>query len=315
MTTSPAIDSTSAWDQYWRDGRVASCGGEGGSNYQAAIADGWRAFFDTLADGVRILDVCTGNGAIARLAAGIAVSRSLRVAIDAVDAAAINPGVTGPGADMIRYSPRVPAERLPFNDGSFDFLVGQYAIEYTDLERTLAELHRVSRPDARLRFVTHAAGSVVVQEAAIQIADAQKLAATGIFDAAEAYARASSSRMSTVGEDEARDRLGLAIRALQAAEHGTDDLTMYRNVGSVIVHAIQQLPRVGSEPVLAKIAETRAAIAAHEARLSAMRRAALDEPRAQAIANEASRLWSRPFRLEALVRDDGALFGWVLASA
>lgn len=57
-----------AWDHYWRDGRLASCGGEGGAGYQTAIARGWREFFAGLANGSRILDVCSGNGAIALLA-------------------------------------------------------------------------------------------------------------------------------------------------------------------------------------------------------------------------------------------------------
>src|SRR5262249_14723851 len=64
--------STSAWDQYWQDGRLASCGGQGGVNYQPVIAEGWRRFFGTLTDGAHVLDICTGNGAVARLAAEVA---------------------------------------------------------------------------------------------------------------------------------------------------------------------------------------------------------------------------------------------------
>ncbi|HET9819191.1 MAG TPA: class I SAM-dependent methyltransferase [Rhodanobacteraceae bacterium] len=312
---SPSLpESTFAWDQYWRDGRLASCGGEGGTNYQPAIAEGWRRFFSTLHDGARILDICTGNGAVARLAAEAARGHNLHVAIDAVDSASINPTGLGPDAGMVTFSPRVPAESLPFPDASFDFIVGQYAIEYTDLERSLAELKRVSRQTATVRFVTHAAGSVVVQEAKRQIDDAERLTATGIFEAAEALARAAGNNPSAASLDDVRGNFRSALESLQAAAGRAEDLRMYQNVGTVIVHAIQHQPSAGAGPVLDKIAETAAAIKAHRARLAAMRRAALDAPRARALAALAERLWARRFGLESLVRPDGAEFGWVLAS-
>lgn len=312
MNPAPLPDSTFAWDQYWRDGRLASCGGEGGANYQPAIAAGWRRFFDALADGARVLDICTGNGAVARLAAETAVARSVTFAIDAVDAAAINPTHAGPGAAMIRFCPRVPAEKLPFADGCFDAIVGQYAIEYTDLGRTMVELRRVSRASAAIRFVTHAAGSVVVQGTANQLAEAERLLGTGIFEAAENLATVSGIGPAAAGLDEARNKFGESLQALRAAAANAADQVMFRNVGGVIVDAIQKQSLVGTATVIDKIRETATAIRAHEGRLSAMRRAALDAPAAQALADSAEQLWGRKFTLETLVRADGAVFGWVV---
>ena len=314
MNSPPLPDSTFAWDQYWGDGRLASCGGEGGTNYQPAIAEGWRVFFGSISDGAHILDICSGNGAVALLAAEIARARSVNVTIEAVDAAAINPTTLGPGADMIRFSPRTPAESLPFPDASFDVIVGQYAIEYTHVERTLTELNRVSRQSVNIRFVTHAAGSVVVQEAKRQLADANRLTRTGIFEAAESLVRASETQLDVGGLDDSRRNFHNALRVLQHAATSAVDPRMYQNVGNVIVHAIQQQPRVGTGPVLDKIAETASAVKAHQARLSAMCRAALDASGAQTLTASAERLWDRKFRLEPLARPDGALFGWVLAT-
>lgn len=307
-------DPTFAWDQYWRDGRLASCSGEGGINYHDAIAEGWRRFFSTLSDGARILDICTGNGAIARLASEAARARSLKVSIDAVDAAMINPPGSAPGADVIRFSPRTPAEDLPFPDASFDVIVGQYAIEYTDVERSLAELNRVSRQAVSIRFVTHAAGSIVVQEAKRQLDDAERLLATGIFEAAEAFVRLRESHMDAIRTHDARGSFQNAVRALQSAATGSADMQMYRNVGNVVVHAVQQQPHAGAGPVLDKIAETASAVRAHQARLSAMRRAALDASGAQSLLARAERLWPKEFELNVLARSDGAVLGWVLES-
>jgi ubiquinone/menaquinone biosynthesis C-methylase UbiE len=312
LNSPPLPDSTFAWDQYWRDGRLASCGGEGGANYQPAIAEGWRRFFNTLPDGARVLDVCTGNGAVARLAAEAASARNHHVIIDAVDSAAIHPVKLGSHADMIRFSPRICAEELPFPDACFDVIVGQYAIEYTDVERTLAELKRVSRQTADIRFVTHASGSVVVQEAKRQLDEAERLMATGVFEAAEVLAKASA--LTPNEQLEARRHFHEALQSLQLAARSAADLTMYQNVGTVIVHAIQHQHLVGSRLVLDKISETATAIRAHQGRLSAMRQAALDASGAQALSATAERLWARKFELERLVRSDGAEFGWVLAS-
>lgn len=308
MSHTPLPESTSAWDQYWHDGRLASCGGAGGANYQSTITEGWQRFFAGMPAGARVLDVCCGNGAVARLAADAARLRGVRVAIDAVDAAAIHADAVD-DTGMIRFSPRVAAEDLPFPDASFDVVVGQYAIEYTDLERTLAELSRVSRPSTEVRFVTHAADSVVVQGARLQLADAEKLIATGIFEAAESFA-AASGNPGDAGRAH-RDFLG-ALQALQQAKAGALDLPMYQNVGNVIIDAIQQQPRIGTAPVLDKIRETASAIKAHQTRLSAMCRAALDPSAAHALVASAERLWNRNFELGPLVRSDGALFGWVM---
>ena len=310
----PPADPTYAWDQYWRDGRLASCGGEGGANYQSTIADGWRRFFNTLPDGARVLDVCAGNGAVARLVAEAAKARNLHVTIDAVDSASIHPEDPGFEADAIRFHPRTRAENLPFPDATFDVIVSQYGIEYTDVERSLIELKRVSRQAIRIRFVTHATGSIVVQGAKDQIDEAKRLAGTGIFPAAAALVQATAGSAPATDLEPARRNFQNALQSLQAAAARAADQGMYQNVGAVIVHAMRQQARVGARPVLDKIAETELAIKAHEARLSAMRAAALDAPRAQALAAIATRLWNRKFSLERLVRSDGAEFGWTLES-
>ena len=315
MNSTLLADSTVAWDQYWRDGRLASCGGEGGANYQPVIAEGWRQFFGSLADGARVLDICTGNGAVARLAAEAATARKLTVVIEAVDSATINPVQLGAAAGLIRFSSRVQAEHLPFADAMFDVIVGQYALEYTDVERTMPELRRVSRPTAAVRFVMHAVGGVVVREAKRQLADVERLAGTGIFESAEALVRATMQCTAAAGPLDARTNFQASLQKLNDAAKSALDMMMYRNVAAVLVHAIQHLHDVGAATVLDKIREAATAIRSHEARLSAMSNAALDAAAAQALLALAQQLWGKPFSLDELIRSDGAVFGWVLASS
>lgn len=48
------------------------------------------------------------------------------------------------------------AEALPFEDASFDFVVsGLVLCSVTDLEKSIAEIHRVLRPGGELRMIEH----------------------------------------------------------------------------------------------------------------------------------------------------------------
>jgi ubiquinone/menaquinone biosynthesis C-methylase UbiE len=51
---------------------------------------------------------------------------------------------------------RAPAEALPLEDGSFDFVVSTLVLcTVSDQERALAEIHRVLKPTGRLLFLEH----------------------------------------------------------------------------------------------------------------------------------------------------------------
>ena len=66
---SEAPEAEPAWDSFWRYDRLSSFhAAPGAPNYGPPVADGWRAFFRSLPDGAQVLDLATGNGAIAVLA-------------------------------------------------------------------------------------------------------------------------------------------------------------------------------------------------------------------------------------------------------
>src|SRR5436190_14480512 len=61
------------------------------------------------------------------------------------------PGVTRPVQVV-----RVPAEQLPFEDGSFDYVVATLVLcTVDDPDRALQEAHRVLKPGGRLLFLEH----------------------------------------------------------------------------------------------------------------------------------------------------------------
>ena len=159
--------ATSIWNDYWHFDRLSSFDDAGPTNYREEITASWQAFFDSLPDGASILDLCTGNGAIAVIAAASARRARKRFRIVAVDAADVNPyrHVKQHRDELaaIEFWPATPIERLPWPVASFDAVVSQYGIEYSDLSLSLPELARVVAPGGRVRLVLHAAEGPVVQ--------------------------------------------------------------------------------------------------------------------------------------------------------
>lgn len=312
----PVADSW-AWDQYWRDGRLASCGGAGGANYQQTITGAWKLYFEKLAPDSRILDACTGNGAIARLAAESAASRGVRFAIEAFDSAMIAPGRIPPNiSGMITFHGRVSAERLPYPSRSFDCVVGQYAVEYTQMDLSLPEMARVSKPAACIRFLVHAADGIVAQSARHQLADIERFRRTwDIFSAARRIAELRDAGAEQTRCRQAQAEYHAGVEALRKASVHAVEPVMYHNICNVLTHALSQQHRVGTKPVLDKIAEAVATLDAHAFRLEAMSKAALDERQTQGLVNLAASVWGHPFRYAPLAKSDGAHLGWLVETA
>jgi ubiquinone/menaquinone biosynthesis C-methylase UbiE len=158
------------WESYYRGGALASCPLGLEPNYTREVRDLWVAFFSSLPDGARILDIGTGNGAIALIAVETAAALGRSYAVDGVDVAQIDPArYVKDGARLfkdVRFHAGVSAEALPFEPGSFDAVSGQYALEWTDCSRSLAETFRVLKSGGRAQFILHHRDSIIVENAA-----------------------------------------------------------------------------------------------------------------------------------------------------
>ena len=164
---SAEMSEISIWNDYWHFDRLGSFDDLGETNYREEVAAGWRSFFDSLPDGASILDLCTGNGAIAVMAAEAGRRGGKDFRIVAVDAADINPYLYvkkhRDELAAIEFRPATPIESLPWPDASFDAVVSQYGIEYSDLSLSISELARVVAPTGTARLILHAAEGAVVQ--------------------------------------------------------------------------------------------------------------------------------------------------------
>jgi SAM-dependent methyltransferase len=301
------------WSRYWHYDRIASCFDDAGrTNYADEIAGGWRAFFETLSDGARILDLCTGNGAAALIAAETARAQSGNFRIVAVDRADIDPAVHvsryAEDYAAIVFLRKTSVEALPFPGGGFAAVVSQYGIEYSNLKRSLPEAVRMLAPGGRIRFVVHAADGVVARDAGKMIADADLL--LGEIDLPGHAARCFEAVLSVErdgGDAALADGHFAAFQdaLVRAANHVPQaaDRTMLRNSGAVLLDTFQRRGHFDLAQLLAKTEEIRAEIAAHRGRLQALVDAALSAKQADALAERLGKLGgvaaSRPLENEA----------------
>lgn len=297
------------------------------SNYDERIAAGWRAFFEALPERSRILDLCTGNGAIASIAAETGAALGKEFAVTGVDLADIDPlkFVTryGEAARTISFKGKVDCAHLPFADAGFDAVVSQYGIEYSDLGRSLSEAARVLAPGGRLRLGMHAVEGAVVAGAKRMIGDADFLTNEArLYDAAAACLEAVVGlERSAAPTDEMKERADSSFadfqRALAAAADylpRATDQRMVEHSGSLLVHTFQNRGYFELPLLLEKVEELRAEVDAHRARSVAMVDAAISRDRAAEIAGRLGEhgLAGVTFGDQ---RDGEALLGYVIEAA
>lgn len=163
------------WETYYRHGALATCPTNADGGYDKEIHQAWADFFATCPEGAHILDIGTGNGAVALIAADTGQSLDRHWEIHASDLALIDPmrDVPDAGTRMsgIRFHPSVAAENLPFETGSFDAVSGQYALEYTQMNATLEQVFRVLKPGGIAQFIIHHHESPILRNAALSLAE------------------------------------------------------------------------------------------------------------------------------------------------
>ncbi|EQD58175.1 Methyltransferase type 11 domain protein, partial [mine drainage metagenome] len=177
----------------------------------------------------------------------------------------------------IRFHGGMAAESLAFPNGSFTAVIGQYALEYTDMDRALAECVRVLAPRAHLAFVLHAREGAVVQHAMAQQTEIARILALDYFSLARDLARATAARAPQSVLTSLQQAFKTRSDRLKVLAMASREPEMYENIMGVTGHALGHVSDCPVELIVAKITEVEDALHYHALRTEALTRAALDE--------------------------------------
>ncbi|MDE0193533.1 MAG: methyltransferase domain-containing protein [Gammaproteobacteria bacterium] len=164
--------SAEQWSEYWRKGTITTFHGRFGQNYDGKVRDYWHGILDRLPTNARIVDLATGNGAIALIAAQHGRRHGKQLEITAVDYAEINPTTlfsnTPFAQDLrgIRFLSNTPIEATGLPDHACDLAMSQFGLEYADADAAVAEIARLlKRREAVFAAMVHHADSAIVRQA------------------------------------------------------------------------------------------------------------------------------------------------------
>lgn len=164
------------WEVFYRQGSIATGPSQADGNYDLEILQTWNDFFENCPTNARILDIATGNGAVAIIASEVGRKLDKNFEIHACDLAQINPirDVPNSGDRMsdIKFHPGMSVEKLTFPDNHFDAVSGQYALEYTDIAQSFNQLKRTMKPAGKAQFIIHHTDSVLVRKTMILLDEA-----------------------------------------------------------------------------------------------------------------------------------------------
>jgi ubiquinone/menaquinone biosynthesis C-methylase UbiE len=315
------------WTKVWSQGYVTSCIGAFEDNYEGPIRDLWQAFFGGLPNGARVLDVATGNGAVALIAAETSRDRGLDLEIHGVDLADIDPPANVPLhqalLDTIHFHPRTAVEQTAFDDASFQGVASQYGLEYTDLEVSVPELFRLLVPGGVACFVVHHEESVVVRTARAEQADAQMLVEVDLFGRArelmEYVARAQSAeeRQALATDPEAEKRrsaFNTVAGKAQSALEASPEPEFLATALSYVAEAWKTLQSGQGKTALTQLAQSGQLLESNVERLEDLLEAAQDRQAVDGICDLMKQAGFEAVSREEIRHDADRLMGWNLTA-
>jgi ubiquinone/menaquinone biosynthesis C-methylase UbiE len=166
------------WTSYWRSGQALSSFAEGDAalGYQDDVIGLWQRTWAELPVQAELLDVGTGNGALAVALAKYAVAAGKPWQISGIDLADIKPAsdmqqaaAAKPLLQQITFYSNCSIERTSFKDEQFDGIYSQFGLEYADWDASLPELYRITKSSGHVVALLHTSESELSQDSALGI--------------------------------------------------------------------------------------------------------------------------------------------------
>ncbi|MFT4635889.1 MAG: hypothetical protein ACI854_001641 [Arenicella sp.] len=173
---------TNAWSLYWSQDRLHSCVAQSSDEDQKVLNSLWNDFSQKLEPNSRVLDLATGNGAVA----DALLSANSTLQVDAVDRASIDPkkflSERGNLANVSFYADTDILD-LPFDAASFNAITSQFGIEYAGLEAASEQVIPYLKIGGCFQWVIHHGMSGIILSSENKIIELQQLTQkAGILD-------------------------------------------------------------------------------------------------------------------------------------
>ncbi|MEL7296357.1 MAG: methyltransferase domain-containing protein [Pseudomonadota bacterium] len=286
--TKAARLSPDDWSKYWRQPAITTFSQQFPGNYDREIETFWSQQFADLPDGSTVIDLATGNGAVALLAVREATKRMYTWTVRGIDYADIRPltdlsDVPDVQRDLgaIEFIGKTNIEATGLADADADVIVSQYGFEYADVERAAVEAYRLLKPGGRIALIIHHAQSGVLLESAEGLSQMQFMMhkeqldqrVEAVIRAADQAKDASDKRLVV-----ARKKLNSTLRRLQArAAKASEPRGFINSVAPNFVYAIEGLAASNAQTRLQHVARMRDEVRAYQERMADLRSAALDK--------------------------------------
>jgi len=157
------MDSKSHWTQYWQQGHKTSFGENLQNNYQGKLRQHWLDIFASLQPSQSVLDLCTGNATLIRLAKDLA-NNFESIHFTGVDYAKIEIDESFSNLENIKFLDSINVESLPFNKATFELVISNFGVEYSELDLTIPEISRVLKKGGRIELICHHEQSSLITE-------------------------------------------------------------------------------------------------------------------------------------------------------
>lgn len=282
--SAPEPDRAAQWSAYWAGGDGdQACLPHVPDAINAALVGFWAGFAQGLAEGARVADLCSGNGAVLRVlhkARGDLILNGY----DFADVPLAGSGFALTGG--------VDCATLPLGDACVDAVTSQFGVEYAGLAAA-REAARIRKADGGMAMVLHHADSVLVRHNARRRDAIAAFVASGLFDRARMVSGGGMAHdIDAIMAGLARDHAGQKVIA-----------DMFKGLHQAVSMGPAGLTRIAAVQAMAEN---------EHARLDAMARAALDDAGVRALAKAAA--GGSATDIAPLVVDGHGLIAWTVVA-
>jgi ubiquinone/menaquinone biosynthesis C-methylase UbiE len=178
--------SASEWSRYWEKGSLTTFVGGFNDNYDGEIRDFWINGLGALPADAHIIDLATGNGALAILASEYSLREGKSFAITGIDFAAIDPAncvhvtVSEEVLKPVRFLSHTPMEDTGLPENTFDCAISQFGFEYSGIGRSIRELDRVLKRRSSIHLMMHHEKSAILSQARDGLIQAERCRLSGL---------------------------------------------------------------------------------------------------------------------------------------